>query len=404
MINSERNGQFQMLGLRIQQNSLLQYLVVKHLLICMCVFVENVSLLSWTRFLTKRIGEISLIKDLTKSMEIASLDDDELDADVNPAPPTGPVPPPPPPTPASVSASASASGAATPGVSSVSPSGRSTPLAAITAGAEQSNLEEKEKEKKKPKKGTLTKEQKAELDQYELERQKAKEERIETLRKKLIDKISVWTETDKGEAVTNAFREKMRLEAENLKMESFGIELLHAIGYTYYSKGSTLLKSQKFLGISGFLSRVKEKGTLAKDTWNTISSALDAQTTLQEMAKAEEKGGEEWTTERKAEMERTVLGKVLAAAWNGSRFEVQSVLREVCDRVLYDKSATLSKRIERAQALIIIGTVFKNAQRTPEEAAEAQVFEELVADAATHKKKKSKKDKPKDSVPVGPKV
>jgi X-domain of DnaJ-containing len=336
------------------------------------------------------IGEISLIKDLTKTMEIAGLDDDE-----------------------SVMSEKTANAETVPGQTSEnvhhnqyeSPrvptpdyprsSGTSTPLASITAGAssdvasESSKLDEK---KKKKKTSSLSKEQRAELEQYEQERKIARDERVATLQKKLVDKLGVWTETGKGDAVTKAFQEKLRLEAEELKMESFGIELLHAIGQTYYTKASTFLKSQKFLGISGFFSKVKEKGTLAKDTWNTISSALDAQSSMQEMAKAEELGGDDWTTERKAEMERTLLGKILTAAWNGSRFEVQSVLREVCDTVLYDKSVPLTKRIERAQALIIMGTVFKRAERTAEEAAEAQMFEELVAEAAASKKKKKNKN------------
>lgn len=102
--------------------------------------------------------------------------------------------------------------------------------------------------------------------------------------------------------------------------------------------------------------------------------------TMEEMAKLEEKGGDDWTNEKKAEYERKVTGKILAAAWRGSKFEIQSVLRllflcrllstrinlfllvfrDVCDKVLYDKAVPLTKRVERAHALIMIGTIFKN--------------------------------------------
>jgi len=214
---------------------------------------------------------------------------------------------------------------------------------------------EKELRAKEKKKGGLTKEQREELAAYELERRRIREERVSTLSKKLIDRISIWTETDKGADVTNAFKDKMKLEIENLKMESFGIEIMHAIGATYLMKASSFLKSQKFLGISGFFSRIKDKGTLVKDTWNTMSAAIDAQVTMEEMAKMEEKGGEEWTEEKKAEYEKRVTGKILAAAWRGSRFEIQSVLREVCDRVLGEKGVGLSKRMERAEALVMLG-------------------------------------------------
>lgn len=219
--------------------------------------------------------------------------------------------------------------------------------------------EEKELRRKEKKKG-LTKEQREELAAYEAERKKIREERVETLAKKLLDRISIWTETDKGPDVTKAFQEKTRLEVEHLKMESFGLEILHAIGFTYLQKASSFLKSQKFFGISGFFSRLKDKGNLAKETWNTISTAIDAQATMEEMAKMEEKGGEDWTDEKKAEYEKKVTGKILAAAWKGSRFEITGVLRDVCDRILYDKNVKLEKRVERAHALVISGTVYQN--------------------------------------------
>ncbi|MCJ1308891.1 hypothetical protein MMC25_002546 [Agyrium rufum] len=250
--------------------------------------------------------------------------------------------------------------------------------------------EEKELRRKEKKKG-LTKEQREELAAYEAERRRIREERVDTLAKKLLDRISVWTETDKGSDVTKAFQEKTRLEVENLKMESFGLEILHSVGATYLQKSTSFLKSQKFLGISGFWSRLKDKGTLAKETWNTISTAIDAQMTMEEMAKAEEKGGEDWTDEKKAEYEKRVTGKILAAAWKGSRFEIQSVLRDVCDKVIYDKGVKLEKRVERAQALVLVGTIFQNAKRDPDEEGDFMAFEQLMAEAAVKRPKDDKK-------------
>ena len=222
-------------------------------------------------------------------------------------------------------------------------------------------MTEEEKElKRKQKKTGLSKEQREQLAAYELERKKIREERVDMLAKKLLDRISIWTEGDKKADVTKAFQDKIQLEVENLKMESFGLEILHAVGSTYVSKAGSFLKSQKLFGFGGFFSKLKDKGTLAKDTWNTISSAIDAQMTMEEMAKAEERGGEDWTDEKKAEYERRVTGKILGAAWRGSKFEIQSVLRDVCDKILLDKSVPLSKREERAQAIIISGTIYQH--------------------------------------------
>ena len=222
--------------------------------------------------------------------------------------------------------------------------------------------EEKELRKKEKKKGGLTKAQREELAAYEKERARIRKERVDTLAKKLVDRISIWTETDKGPDVTRAFQEKTRLEVENLKMESFGLDILHAIGQTYIQKATGLLKSQKFLGIGGFFSRLKDKGTIAKETWNTISSAIDAQMTMEEMAKMEEKGGEDWTDEKKVEYERRVTGKILTAAWRGSKFEIQGVLRDVCDELLNDKKVPMAKRLERAQALVLSGEIYSKVR------------------------------------------
>lgn len=376
------------------------------------------------------IGEISLMRDLTKTMEITmkdlDIDDEEpttgTEKDgVAASEPVGSSSVPPPYTASASSVpdytdSKVPKTAATP-AEKLSPStpprsGASTPSGSklrvpgrqmlteksdeeTRMAAEGMTPEERELRKKEKKKG-LSKEQKEELAQYELERRKIREERINTLAQKLIDRICVWTETDKGEDVTHAFNEKTKYEVENLKMESFGLEILHAIGHIYTMKAASFIKSQKFFGFGGFFSRMKDRGTLVKETWNTISSAIDAQMTLEEMAKAEEKGGDDWTDEKKAELEKKVTGKILMAAWRGSKFEIQSVLRDVCDKVLNDKAVPLNKRVERAHALMMVGTVFKNAERDPDDEFAEGVFEQLMADAA---KKDTKKEKEKEKTP-----
>lgn len=261
-----------------------------------------------------------------------------------------------------------------------------------TAGvsAEEQRLREKERKQK------LTQEQREELRAYELERQRIRDERVKDLSSKLVSRISVWTETDKGDDVTKAFREKIRLEVENLKMESFGLEILHAVGATYLSKAQAVLKSQKMFGLPGVWSRLKDKGQMAKDTWGTISTAIDAQMSMEEMAKAEEAGGDAWTDERRAELEKRVTGKILAAAWRGSKFEIQSVLREVCDVVLEDPKVGKAKRLERARAMVVVGEMLRDARRDEDEEGGFLVFEQLMAEAAVKRDKKEEQKKEKE--------
>ncbi|KAI0160540.1 DnaJ domain protein [Xylariaceae sp. FL1272] len=375
------------------------------------------------------IGEISLMKDLNSAMEISAEAEDpeaegaaeaskegakEEDSTATPegpkvtvedesssqpsAPTDAKVTPEVPVPPRQPSPAPSASGTSTPSRHAIPIRPALMDRPSDEAEPEGQTEEEKELRKKEKKKGGLTKEQREKLAALEAERTRVREERVETLSRKLVDRLSVWTETDKGPDVTKAFQDKTALEVENLKMESFGLDILHAIGAVYFSKATALLKSQKFLGISGFFSRVKDKGTFFKETWNTISSAIDAQHTMEEMARMEEAGGEDWTDEKKMEYERKVTGKILNAAWRGSKYEIQGVLREVCDSVLYDKKVPLNKRLERAQALVLIADILTKAKRSPEEEGDYMAFEQLVAEAAMKKDKDAKKkDKKKSS-------
>ncbi|KAK0252651.1 hypothetical protein B0A54_13807 [Friedmanniomyces endolithicus] len=389
---------------------------------------------------TDYIGEISMMKDLTKSMEISMREMEEegmtgaeatMNAEAKAREQTagsvgggvGAGSSNPPPAYAEAAPETSDSKAEQPptwsrddkdtapppssssGTSTPRPQGIPTRLAisdkteadAALSAAGMTEDEKKLREKEK-KKGGLTKEQREELAAFELERKKIRDERVLTLARKLADRVSVWTETDKGPDVTAAFREKMRLEVENLKMESFGLEIMHAVGQTYLAKATTFLKSRQPIigGVSGFFSRLKDKGSTLKDTWGTVSTAISAQMEIEEMARMEEKGGEEWTDEKRAEAEKRVTGKILAAAWRGSKFEIQGVLREVVDLVLYDKRVSGAKRVERAQTLVMIGELFAKAERDPDEEGDFMAFEQLMAEAtAKRENKKEEKDKRK---------
>lgn len=289
-------------------------------------------------------------------------------------------------------------------------------------------------EKKDSKKGKDTKKKDgkmAQANRFMEELQKSHAIQVANLEKSLINKLSVWTETDKSAAITESFKEKIRLEANDLKMESFGIEILHSIGSTYLLKAGTVLKSQKLFGLGGIGSKFKEKGAVVKESWNAITTIIDAQSSalkaeeskkrlenerISATIKAEEEknspstgtsgiGSEESGVKNptlsqaeldalaaeQAEMERTLMGKMLAAAWSGSKLEIQSKLREVCDNVLHDKSVPSRKRLERAEALKMIGRIYKDTVRSAEEQEEVQVFEELFYESKQKPKKANKK-------------
>ena len=94
---------------------------------------------------------------------------------------------------------------------------------------------------------------KEKLREQERERRKVMEARIATLTQKMIERLRPFVEArhpgEKDDPETVAFEAKMKREAEDLKLESFGVELLHTIGNVYMMKATSFLKSRKFLGM-----------------------------------------------------------------------------------------------------------------------------------------------------------
>jgi hypothetical protein len=177
-----------------------------------------------------------------------------------------------------------------PEVSTISSSAvpRKTQFQAITAGPDTSSAVSTSEKSHKKRKG-LTAEQKERLELMQKEQEIKRKERVSVLSKKLLDKISVWAETDRSKAVTEAFKTKIQVaitlltkkltlkyEAEVLKLESFGVDLLHTIGLIYTQKATTCLKSSRYLGLGGVWFRTKERGTLVKSAWGTMASAVEA--------------------------------------------------------------------------------------------------------------------------------
>ncbi|KAI0726383.1 DnaJ-domain-containing protein [Fomitopsis betulina] len=332
------------------------------------------------------IGEISLMKEMTSVASAMMTDEEkaEMERELNggatpPAPSVAgtpaateteatPVQPPP--------ASHSAPDLSTPATAEITASPPLAPSAsAAPAGATSSTSltapssgtartpSEREKDMHTKKRQKMSPEQRKKLQELDDERRKNMEERVRVLTEKLKDRLRPFVEAkkpgDKDDPETQAFEARMRTEAEDLKLESFGVELLHTIGNVYIMKATSFLKSRKFLGIPGFFSRLKEKGAMAKDAWGVIGSAIGVQQVMQEMEKLQAKG--EIPEDELRALEEDVTGKIMLASWRGTRFEVVQVLREVVDHVLKDHDVSDQVLYQRARGLLFIGAIFKSA-------------------------------------------
>ncbi|KAG1808648.1 X-domain of DnaJ-containing-domain-containing protein [Suillus subaureus] len=312
------------------------------------------------------IGEISLMKEMTSVAQTVMTDEERAELEKE-----GIVPP---------------QGAVShePHVSAPSPTDMASKRQSVLGSPTPSTGGKEGKEKDK-KRNRLTPEQKKKLQELEDERKRSMDERVKTLTAKLIERLRPFVDAkapgDKEDPETKAFESRIKLEADDLKLESFGVEVWVAV---YMMKATSFMKSKKFLGIAGFWSRMKEKGSVAKDAWGVIGSAFSVQSLMSEMDRLQKKG--ELDEDVLRALEEDVTGKIMLASWRGTRFEVVQVLREVVDNVLKDKEASDQVLFHRAKGLMIMGHIFKST--VPDESDEVRrELERMVAEAAEGKSK-----------------
>ncbi|KAI0262035.1 X-domain of DnaJ-containing-domain-containing protein [Gloeopeniophorella convolvens] len=208
------------------------------------------------------------------------------------------------------------------------------------------------------------------------EKAAAREDRVQKLVENLQHKLGIFTENATGPndpEVINSWRTICSLEAEELKGESYGVELLHAIGFVYTAKAKQFLASnQTFLGVGGWLHNVQGKYHVFSETVSTLRSAIELKAVFDQIQQAEQSGT--LSPEEKKRLEEQAAEKGLQALFKGTKLEIDSVLRETCDRVLNDPSISREKAALRAVALQILGNSFAAVRNERDEVREESEY------------------------------
>ncbi|KAG6860464.1 hypothetical protein C0995_010818 [Termitomyces sp. Mi166 len=215
----------------------------------------------------------------------------------------------------------------------------------------------------------LTEEEKAQKEEKErkkaAEKAEVRKERVQKLVENLERKLGIFTESAAGPNdpdVTASWRTICELEAEELKRESYGLELLHAVGFVYSAKAKHYLATnQTFLGVGGWLHNVQGKYHVFSETVSTLRSAIELKSVFDQIQAAEKAGN--LTPEEKRKLEEQAAEKGLQALFKGTKLEIESVLRETCDKVLEDPNISREKAQLRAVALQILGEAFMGARK-----------------------------------------
>jgi hypothetical protein len=152
----------------------------------------------------------------------------------------------------------------------------------------------------------LSPEEKAEREvqkvENEQERNLVRAKRIQVLCEKLIHKLNLYNTHGEKE-----FVKLIQKEADDLKLENHGVELLHAIGYVYNMKANHYSSKKSVFGLGGMYYSIREKSYIFSQTVGTLRTAYDLQSTFGELQKAEEKG---LSDEERAKLEEAAATKV----------------------------------------------------------------------------------------------
>ncbi|OCF30716.1 chaperone regulator [Kwoniella heveanensis BCC8398] len=197
------------------------------------------------------------------------------------------------------------------------------------------------------------------------QKQQARRARVEKLSQNLINKLNIYTEAAKGpedKLVAASFREICRLEAEDLKEESYGTELLNAIGRAYQVKSAQHMASSQFAPL-GWFHGAKNTFNVIGDTVTTVRSAIELKQVFDKLQAAEQSG---MPPEQLRKLEEQAAEQGMRTLWKGAKLEVEGVIRETCDKVLSDPSVPKEKRDMRAVALGLMSDAFLGIRKDEE--------------------------------------
>ncbi|TIB72094.1 DnaJ-domain-containing protein [Wallemia mellicola] len=190
-----------------------------------------------------------------------------------------------------------------------------------------------------------------------------REKRVEKLLNNLIMKLSIHTEALDSPEVDASFRALSEIEAVTLSKESYGFEMLQALGSVYVNKSRAWLSSNNIdwrsgWGIGGWVQNAKGQYQVFSESISTLNAAIELKKAFDALANADK---DEVTLDERKALEDDAADKGLKAIFKGTSLEIQSVVREVCDKLLSNTDSDTLQR--RAKALLILGEAFTGITR-----------------------------------------
>ena len=169
------------------------------------------------------------------------------------------------------------------------------------------------------------------------------------------------------------FRQRCMDDAEELSSQRYGIELLHTLSFIYLSKSHSHTLSPLRTSWSTYLSTslpssFRLRTHLISSTITTVRRAYGVKAAFDALQKLEKQ--DNVSEEHKKKAEEKCAEAAMNALWSGARLEIESVVGEVCDRVLVGSSTPMNGLDDdddddedgvirrRVEALAILGEAF----------------------------------------------
>jgi len=176
-----------------------------------------------------------------------------------------------------------------------------------------------------------------------IEKEQIQKERVITLAAHLIRRLDLFVQGNVKE-----FEASVKGEISNLRNETHGVELLHHIGYIYEQEAK-----QHMGGISGLAEQLFERAHMMRENVAAVKAAEVLQQAQKQINEADE--------EKRAEIEAKYVDEGLMALWKMGKFEVENVLRKVCEVVLGDTTLDKKRLKLRTEGLKLLGKTLKTA-------------------------------------------
>lgn len=190
----------------------------------------------------------------------------------------------------------------------------------------------------------------------------ARAARVAHLADRLRRKLALYVE---GLYSVDEFQEYCVKEAENLKTESYGVELLHRVGFVYANRAKQYLGRSEFFGLPSVFHSMRDKGHLLSEVFSTAKafSSVYAEVRKEQQSRERVVAGEAETPPPPPNIN---VDKVYTLVWKASALEVETVIRDVCDEVLLKDSQPKNVLERRAVALKMLGDVYRKAVGSPD--------------------------------------